>query len=200
MWTLECVDAWLCSVSVYAHLTLPPPLAHGHLSVQLPQVFFFFFPQVFFKSCVENCYFVPAYSVPFLGSGFLESGGMNDLSYVGCCFASQRTSKVLRVQFHQPLTSLPSWWTKLTSNEASYLFFFGRAWSSLLLGLFSSWGEWKLLASCGAQLSHCSGFSRCVKWGFLNYRWIWLSCGVYISHNVPLPVPILCSSIVMLSH
>lgn len=124
MWTLECVDAWLCSVSVYAHLTLPPPLAHGHLSVQLPQVFFFFFPQVFFKSCVENCYFVPAYSVPFLGSGFLESGGMNDLSYVGCCFASQRTSKVLRVQFHQPLTSLPSWWTKLTSNEESYLFFF----------------------------------------------------------------------------
>ena len=79
-------------------------------------------------------------------------------------------------------------------------FFFGRAWSSLLRGLFSSWGEWKLLASCGAQLSHCSGFSRCVKWGFLNYRWIWLSCGVYISHNVPLPVPILCSSIVMLSH
>lgn len=83
-----CVKAWLCGVSVYAHLTLPPPLAHGHLSVQLPQVLF--------KSCVEDHHFVPAYSVPFLGSGFLESGGMNDLRYMGCSFASQRTSKVLR--------------------------------------------------------------------------------------------------------
>ena len=190
MWTLKCVDTWLCSAPVYAHLTLPPPLAHGHLSVQLPQVFF--------KSCIENRHFVPAYSVPFLGSGFLESGGMNDLRYVGCCFANQRTSKVLRVQFHQPLTSLPNWWTYVKWGVLSL--FFGHAWSSLLHGLFSSWGEWKLLTSCGAQLSHCSGFSRCVKWGFLNDRWIWLPCGVYISHNAPLPVPILRSSIVMLSH
>ena len=39
--------------------------------------------------------------------------------------------------------------------------FFGCAESSLLLGLFSSCGEWGLLSSCGAGTSHCSGFSYC---------------------------------------
>ena len=33
--------------------------------------------------------------------------------------------------------------------------------SLLLYGLFSSCGELRLLSSCGAQASHCGGFSRC---------------------------------------
>ena len=42
-----------------------------------------------------------------------------------------------------------------------YLFIFDCAGSSLPRGLFSSCGEWGLLSSCGAQTSHCSGFSCC---------------------------------------
>jgi len=38
------------------------------------------------------------------------------------------------------------------------LFIFGCAESSLLLGLFSSFGEWGLLSSCGALASYCSAF------------------------------------------
>ena len=138
MWMLKCVNAWLCSVSVCAHLTLPPPLAHGHLSVQLPQVFF--------KSCVKDRHLLPACSVPFLGSGFLDSGGMNDLRNVGCCFASQRTSKVLRKSsFISPWHLCQTDGLNLCQRGVLSFFFFGCAWSSLLHWLFSSWGEWKLL-------------------------------------------------------
>ena len=42
-----------------------------------------------------------------------------------------------------------------------YLLIFGCAGSSLLLGLFSRRREQGLLFSCGAQPSHCSGFSCC---------------------------------------
>ena len=42
-----------------------------------------------------------------------------------------------------------------------YLSHFGYAGSSLLRGLFSSCGEWGLLPGCGAQSSHCGGFSCC---------------------------------------
>ena len=41
---------------------------------------------------------------------------------------------------------------------------FGCSESSLLCGLISSWGELGLLSSCGAQASHCNGFSRCRAW------------------------------------
>ena len=40
-----------------------------------------------------------------------------------------------------------------------YIFFFGCAGSSLLHGLFSSFGECRLLSSCRAQVSRCRGFS-----------------------------------------
>ena len=46
-----------------------------------------------------------------------------------------------------------------------YIFFFffflsfGCAGSSLLRGLFSSFGERRLLSSCRAQVSYCRGFS-----------------------------------------
>ena len=40
-----------------------------------------------------------------------------------------------------------------------FLFAFGCSGSSLFQGLFSSCGEWWLLSSCGAQVSHCGGFS-----------------------------------------
>ena len=39
-----------------------------------------------------------------------------------------------------------------------YLFIFGCAGSSLLCGLFGSWGEWGLLSRCGARASDCAGF------------------------------------------
>jgi len=39
------------------------------------------------------------------------------------------------------------------------LFIFGYAGPSLLLRLFSSWGEQGLLWSFGVQASHCGGFS-----------------------------------------
>ena len=39
------------------------------------------------------------------------------------------------------------------------LFIFGCAGSSLVHGLFSRCCEWGLLSSCGAQASHCGGFS-----------------------------------------
>ena len=38
---------------------------------------------------------------------------------------------------------------------------FGSAGTLLLFGLLSSHGEWGLLSSCGAQASHCGGFSGC---------------------------------------
>lgn len=41
------------------------------------------------------------------------------------------------------------------------LFIIDRAESSLLLGLFSSCGEWRLLSSCGVQASHCGGLPHC---------------------------------------
>ena len=43
-----------------------------------------------------------------------------------------------------------------------YIFFFfsfGCAGSLLLRGLYSSFGERRLLSSCRAQVSHCRGFS-----------------------------------------
>ena len=42
-----------------------------------------------------------------------------------------------------------------------YLFTFGCAGSLLLLWLFSSCRERDLLSSCGAQTSHCGGWSCC---------------------------------------
>ena len=39
--------------------------------------------------------------------------------------------------------------------------YFACAGSSLLRGLFCSWREQRLLSSCGAQASHCGGFSCC---------------------------------------
>ena len=42
-----------------------------------------------------------------------------------------------------------------------YLFIFGYTGSSMLLGLFSSCGEWRILSSCGVRASHCGGFSCC---------------------------------------
>ena len=42
-----------------------------------------------------------------------------------------------------------------------YLFVFGFPGSSMLHGLFSSYGERGLLCSCSAGASHCGGFSRC---------------------------------------
>ena len=40
-------------------------------------------------------------------------------------------------------------------------FIFGCAGSSLLCGLFSSYGEWGLVFSCDMWASHCNGFSCC---------------------------------------
>ena len=42
-----------------------------------------------------------------------------------------------------------------------YLFIFGYTGSLMLLGLFSSCGEWGLLSSCSVRASHCGGFSCC---------------------------------------
>ena len=42
-----------------------------------------------------------------------------------------------------------------------YLFIFGCAGCLWLHGLFSSCGEQELLSRCGAQASHCGGFSSC---------------------------------------
>ena len=43
--------------------------------------------------------------------------------------------------------------------SVNYLFIFGRAGCSLLLGRFSSAGEWGLLSGCGVRAFHCGGFS-----------------------------------------
>ena len=71
-----------------------------------------------------------------------------------------------------------------------YLFIFGCPGSSMLPGLFSSWGEWVPLCSCGAGVSHCGGFSCCRTWalghaGFCNCSFLALerrlsSCGMYL--------------------
>ena len=42
-----------------------------------------------------------------------------------------------------------------------FLIHFGCTGCLLLHRLFSSCGEWQLLSSCGAQASHCGGFSCC---------------------------------------
>ena len=44
------------------------------------------------------------------------------------------------------------------------LFICGRVGSPLLPGLCSSCGEQGLLSGCGAQASHCGGFSCCGAW------------------------------------
>ena len=46
-------------------------------------------------------------------------------------------------------------------NVRLYLFIFGCAGSAFLLWFFSSCREQDLLSSCGAQTSHCSGWSCC---------------------------------------
>ena len=71
-----------------------------------------------------------------------------------------------------------------------YLFIFGCAWSSLLLRLFSSCGEQKLLSSCSTRASHFYGFSCCRAWalgyvGFSSYSSRALkhrlsSCGAWV--------------------
>ena len=45
--------------------------------------------------------------------------------------------------------------------EASFLFIFGCAGSSLLCGLFPSCREQGLRSNCSARASHCGGFSCC---------------------------------------
>ena len=45
-----------------------------------------------------------------------------------------------------------------------FLFIFGYSESSLMCRLISSWGKLGLLSSCGAQASHCNGFSCCRAW------------------------------------
>ena len=42
-----------------------------------------------------------------------------------------------------------------------YVSYFWLCGSSLLLRLFPRCGDWGLLSSCGAQASHCDGFSCC---------------------------------------
>ena len=49
----------------------------------------------------------------------------------------------------------------LFKTSIMYLFIFGYTGSSMLLGLFSSCGEWGILSSCGVRASHCGGFSCC---------------------------------------
>ena len=44
------------------------------------------------------------------------------------------------------------------------LFLFGHTGYSLLQGVFSSCSEQGLLSGCGAQVSHCGGFSCCRAW------------------------------------
>ena len=75
-----------------------------------------------------------------------------------------------------------------------FLVYLGCAESSLLHGLFSSYGERGLFSSCGAQASHCGGFSwgahaleyasfnSCSRWA--QQLWLWAlgdrlsSCGL----------------------
>ena len=56
-----------------------------------------------------------------------------------------------------------------------YLFPFGYVGFSLLHGVFSNCGEWRLLSRCGVQAAHCSGFSclRSQALGFVGFS----SCG-----------------------
>ena len=53
-----------------------------------------------------------------------------------------------------------------------FTYLFLAAGSLLLSWLFSSCDKWGLLSSCGAQISHCSGFSYCAAWapGCLGFR------------------------------
>ena len=57
------------------------------------------------------------------------------------------------------------------------IFFFGRTGSSLLCRLFSSCSKQRLLSSCRAQASRCSGFSCCRAraLGHMGFR----SCGTW---------------------
>ena len=51
------------------------------------------------------------------------------------------------------------------------MFVFGCTQSSLLCQVFSSFGEWGLLSTCGALASHYSGFSCCGPWalGYVSF-------------------------------
>ena len=60
---------------------------------------------------------------------------------------------------------------------------FGCARSSLLCGLFSSCGKQRLLSSCSAWASRCSGFSRCRAQALRHVGFN--SCGTW-AHQLPL--------------
>ena len=68
-----------------------------------------------------------------------------------------------------------------------YLFIFGCA-GSLLVWAFSSCSEWGQLSSCGAQSSHCGGFScyRAQALGHTGFSscdvWVWLphACEIFL--------------------
>ena len=62
----------------------------------------------------------------------------------------------------------------------TYLFAFGYGGSSLLLGLFSICGEWRLLSSHGAWASHCSGFS-CCRAQVRELQWLWHEDSLFIA-------------------
>ena len=87
-----------------------------------------------------------------------------------------------------------------------YLFIFGCSGSSLLRGLFSSFGERGLLSSCGAWASHCSGFSCCRAWALgrtafcrcgtraLVARGMWNLSGPGIQSCISRWIPIHCAT------
>ena len=63
-----------------------------------------------------------------------------------------------------PLFSLNKKILEILIKKKNHYLFFGCIGSSFLCGLFSSCSQQGLLPSCGAQASHCSGFSCCWAW------------------------------------
>ena len=61
-------------------------------------------------------------------------------------------------RFHPKLSE-----AEFTIFKKIYLSVFGQAGSSLLPAAFSRCGEWLAVLCCGAQASHCCGFSLAVE-------------------------------------
>ena len=70
------------------------------------------------------------------------------------------------------------------ATKQQHLFIFGCAGSSLLRGLFSSSGEQGLLSSCGAQASHCGGFSGCTAQARALGAWAQSHSSLALEHKL----------------
>ena len=108
---------------------------------------------------------------PCSGRPIRESSSI--LSILLLCHPLGSLLEMQNPRFHPKLSE-----AEFTIYKKIYLSVFGHAGSSLLPAAFSRCGEWLAVLCCGAQASHCCGFSLCRAWGSRHMGFS--SCSVWV--------------------